>query len=199
MKEFIALVWQRAKLCHNYEEAVMWFLSKVFSRLSPNRRKANELVVEASKHHGQIGPEHFRKMQECYEKALTLDPDNWEALYWLGRLLGGVVDESGAYVEDSVRYLRRATELNPGNSDVWVWLSASLFNRGRKKEAGRALEKALSIDPCNSEAHFHKMLYLDGPQSEKDNELLLCLRYNPNHPLARLLYRRRTGKEYNGT
>jgi cytochrome c-type biogenesis protein CcmH/NrfG len=102
-------------------------------------------------------------------------------------------------MEESVRYLKRALELNPDNSEIWVWLACSLFNRKRVQEANQALEKALILNPCNAEAHFNKMLFLAAANStisEQTKELLLCLQYDPNHDMARMLYRMQFGKEY---
>jgi cytochrome c-type biogenesis protein CcmH/NrfG len=165
---------------------------------SGNPATSKEWVEEARKYEEKF--EHYGKRRECYENALKLDPDNWEALAYLGNMLSGAVDNSGVPIEESVRYLTRATELNPDNSEIWVWLACSLFNRNRKQEANQAIEKALVINPGNAEAHFNKMLFMaaNGPSDDQEKELLLCLRSDPNHPMARMLYRMKHGKEYNG-
>gem|GEM_PF-2860652 len=110
-----------------------------------------------------------------------------------------MVDESGKPVEASVRYLTRASELAPENADIWVWLSQSLFNRHRIEEGERAVQRALSINPENAEAHFSHWTFLakrNAPNSEKVAALSACLRRDPNHFLAKMMYRSATGTDY---
>jgi tetratricopeptide (TPR) repeat protein len=157
-------------------------------------KTASDWIKEAKQYHDTAHiPENFQKMQECYEAALRLEPDNWEALYWMGRCL------CGSPTGEGLPYFNKASALNPGNSEIWTWLSVALMNCGRTQEAKKALARALELDPGNAEAHFQKSLELGSegaPNEQRFKEILLCLRYDPSHPLAGMLYRAATGQDY---
>ena len=48
-------------------------------------------------------------------------------------------------------YLRRAIAIQP-DADAYFWLGRTLLNQGKDKQAVKALEQALAINPGNTEA-----------------------------------------------
>lgn len=85
---------------------------------------------------------------EYLRRVLAIEPQHEQALEFLRRVLltqGIKVAKAGDKAEAQV-YLLEASELDPGNEAVWLWL-ASTSGESAKTEAW--LQKALAINPTN--------------------------------------------------
>jgi tetratricopeptide (TPR) repeat protein len=84
---------------------------------------------------------------DCYDRALTTNPDNDVilnnkaiALISLGRF------------EAALRDTKKAADINPEAVDVWINMGVALDKLGRFHEASEALERAVTISPYNAYA-----------------------------------------------
>jgi predicted O-linked N-acetylglucosamine transferase (SPINDLY family) len=68
--------------------------------------------------------------EAAYRKALSLNADLPEANYSLG-----LIEQANSHFTESVRYLQRAAELSPKNTDAWSNLWANLYLLKRTEEA----------------------------------------------------------------
>jgi tetratricopeptide (TPR) repeat protein len=85
------------------------------------------------------------------EPALVASPDHVGALNLAGYLLAARKERLG----DAEKYLARARDLQPGDPSVldsWGWL---LLQRGRSREAVRALDHASRFAPLEPEILYH--------------------------------------------
>ena len=132
----------------------------------------------------------FEGAQRQARKALTLNPQNGDALHCLGLALLGraqfeeairylseaaqvkptegqiEVDLGAAFtvanrLEEGVRHLRRALELDPNNAGAYFTLGVAAARRGGKLEAIRCWSRAVELNPQNSEAHHNLAIALD--------------------------------------
>ena len=65
-------------------------------------------------------------------------------------------------LEKAEQYLREAIHLNPEMKEAYYWLGRTLYDAGKSKEAEKAWEKVLEIDPFHSQARR----FLDKTQQE---------------------------------
>lgn len=95
------------------------------------------------------------------------DPDNWMGL-------ASVYSREGR-VEDALRALDRAVQLDPKRADLRAARGRALRAIGRRAEAGADFQKALSVDPTSAEARAGLMSLRGGPRNElrfsQDNDL----------------------------
>lgn len=83
------------------------------------------------------------KAEEYAEKALQLDPESSEAhlvIGFLTQILGG-------NERKTIKHLRQALSLNPGDVHAIAWLFVSLCNVGKTEDAGVLVENIIQIDP----------------------------------------------------
>jgi tetratricopeptide (TPR) repeat protein len=83
------------------------------------------------------------KAEECAEKALQLDPESSEAhlvIGFLTQILGG-------NERKTIKHLRQALSINPGDTHAIIWLGVSLCNVGKTEEARVLWENMRQIDP----------------------------------------------------
>jgi TolB-like protein/cytochrome c-type biogenesis protein CcmH/NrfG len=92
-----------------------------------------------------------RRARGATQKALGLDPDLAEALSMLGFL--DVVE--GVDVDDGMRRLERALQLEPHNQRILTRLANVAVRRGRLDDAIRYCQRALQADPLSANAHAH--------------------------------------------
>jgi tetratricopeptide (TPR) repeat protein len=142
--------------------------------------KTSELLTKARL------TDNWQTKKQCYEEILRDEPENWEALYELGQIFQGSTEP-----ETPVRYLESAERLNPNNALVKVALTKALFNARRLDDALNTIEAALRLEDRNAEAHFLKAMLLSskGMKEESMVEGKLCLKYDPNHVMAKMLFR----------
>lgn len=91
----------------------------------------------------------FPQAEQCYRRALQLDPRNFAARSGLGALL----TDSGRY-QDAAKELQKAARLNPGMEGIWLQLGAVLQKLGRHAEAISAFQNAVALNPRSVGAEF---------------------------------------------
>ena len=85
--------------------------------------------------------------EQAYLRALELCPRYAAALADLGELRLA----QGRH-EDALQPLQSASDINPGNVDVWINRGLALHHLGRTDEALQSLDKALTLDPNRQQA-----------------------------------------------
>jgi predicted Zn finger-like uncharacterized protein len=79
---------------------------------------------------------------DSMRRAVDLEPDNPEYLYWMG-----LVYEQGQRVQDAVESFRKSIARNPRNPDAYEHLGKNLNVQNRFLEAVSAFKKAAELDP----------------------------------------------------
>ncbi len=93
----------------------------------------------------------FKKSIESFKRTTALDPESSLALNNLAYLYS----ELGIHLEDGLKLVTRAIEMQPDNSaylDTKGWL---YYKLGDYKEAVRYLKKAAELDPDSAETQYH--------------------------------------------
>lgn len=85
---------------------------------------------------------------ECFEKSLTLDPGNYSAYLYIGRLSA----ESGQFSIQGVLSLKKFIDLAPEEyqqyrDEAWWYLGTIYLQDGDAENARLAYEKAVALDP----------------------------------------------------
>ena len=87
----------------------------------------------------------------CYDRALSLDPENVGAWVNKGRALRALGD-----VRQAISCYQRVLELDPNHEQAWVNLGVALRSSGRPEEAVRCYDTAIGLDPRNVLAWTNK-------------------------------------------
>ena len=116
-----------------------------------------------------------------YKKVAKLDPSHMWSMYQLGRLyLDGDLQQS-------LSYLLRAINLNIDNAKVWKEYADALLLNENIKEAQRAYNRAVKIDPYFASA-YNKIgeleLYKNSDLESATVNFLKAIQYNPDHLFA---------------
>jgi Flp pilus assembly protein TadD len=90
-----------------------------------------------------------------YRELITLQPGMAEGHLGLGVLL---LKRSGSEVEEGIKELRRALEINPNIYEARVTLGRALIAQGRADEALEHLRRAAELAPNNPEPHYQMSL-----------------------------------------
>lgn len=115
---------------------------------------------------------------EAIDRALSLDPDNAEALVARSYYRAGVQgDIEGAYADAA-----KAVEVEPGDSDLWNALGLAQSARNADREAIAALQRAIELDPEDplSRANL-AIVYLDADRPDlAKKEIDIALEKDPS-------------------
>jgi tetratricopeptide (TPR) repeat protein len=99
---------------------------------------------------------------DAYKNALNISSNNPKATKYdltyshvsdAYRDIGAVYQKKGKYVE-AINAYDNAIEINPQNSDVWIFKATCLEHLGNYNEAEKAYDKALEINPQKIIASF---------------------------------------------
>ncbi len=131
-------------------------------------------------------PEHLQKAQGFFERALTGDPDNVDALVgqayigWLSSAFFQTDDPQARYVA-AERAATKALNLAPNHAPAHFILGAIQVYSGRASHGVSHYERALELDQNMAEAHawmgFAK--YLTGNAAEAERPIQEALRLSP--------------------
>jgi tetratricopeptide (TPR) repeat protein len=114
----------------------------LYSRRSP-MGLANILPTERTQ-----SPDDLKKAHTLFERALAQEPGYGLAAYHLGQVCQLLL-----LFDDSVKYLRRAVEIDATDVDALTQLAAVLIERGDADEAIRELNDVLRLESHNDEAY----------------------------------------------
>lgn len=91
--------------------------------------------------------------EDCFRKALRLDPRAARAHLGLGRLV-----EARGKPAVAILHYQTASALDPGSAEAFVRLGDAYIARGKDGPALAAYDRALRADPKNAAAHYHQAL-----------------------------------------
>lgn len=91
----------------------------------------------------------YAQAEQCYRRALQLDPRNFAARSGLGSVLA-----AAGRLPDAALELQKAARLNSGAEAVWLQLGTVLQKLGRHAEAISALQNAAALNPRSLPALF---------------------------------------------
>jgi Flp pilus assembly protein TadD len=116
----------------------------------------NEVVGLLRKGRAYASRTKFKEAITYYEKALSLDPNNSEALY----LRAAVFIETGRNTEALID-CARAILLNQNYADAWSKKGHALYNLERFEDAVFACTRALALNGNDASAWYIKGVCLD--------------------------------------
>ena len=119
-----------------------------------------------------------RSDQSSVEKAVALAPQNATYHDLLCRSMIFVSQEPKRAVDEC----KRASELNPYSSSIWLDLAQAYYSVGNKELNNRAIHKALSVDPTTPDTTWNaaNFLLLEGDTSEALKQFGIVLREEPS-------------------
>ena len=85
----------------------------------------------------------------CYEKTLTLDPNNLQAHYFLGRLY-----QQKGKLDRAISSYKKALTIDPERKDLYTILGRVYFAQGRIDEALAQFKKALAGDSDDPTTYY---------------------------------------------
>ncbi len=91
------------------------------------------------------GEQYIKKTEECFEKIFQLSPDSPH-----GYFLKGVVHVHQGSMQQAVRDLKRALDIEPNNADILLQLCRVYSSCGKTTAAAPLVDKLLEIDPLNT-------------------------------------------------
>lgn len=91
---------------------------------------------------GPTADQHYRRAAELLERALTISPDNWNALWSLGKARQALEEHEAAYDAFAAAYA-----LQPDHPDVCRELCQECIVLGRSEEAVATSRRACELEP----------------------------------------------------
>jgi tetratricopeptide (TPR) repeat protein len=109
---------------------------------------------------------HCQEAIECYDRAVDLDPYDYNA--WYSR---GIAYISLEKYSEAVESFECAIEINSGFYQAWYNYGVALSGLGRFTNAITIFDRALEINPNDGESWYSRGLVSD--KAEKYNEALI--------------------------
>ncbi len=170
------------KAIESYEQAI---------KLDPDFAIAYARIAEAynqmSNYPYASPKEAFPKAKAAAEKAIALDPTLSEARTAMGNTLTSY-DWNWIAAEES---FKRALELDPNSATThYRYATEYLVSVGRTKEAVSEVERALEIEPLDSNmvANLSRVYLYDGQRERAIEQARRAYEADPNFVIARLIY-----------
>ncbi len=140
----IAQVYLQAKRFDDAEQAIQKALD-----LSPSPEDQEfALFVQGSIYERQ---KKYDQAEETFKRVLSVDPLNSSASNYLGYMLA----DRGVRLDESVKYIQKALDLEPGNAAYLDSLGWAYFKMGRYDLAENPLEKAATKIQNDPTIHEH--------------------------------------------
>lgn len=119
-----------------------------------------------------------RSDQSSLERAVALAPRNATYRDLLCRSLIFVSQEPARAVDEC----RKASELNPYNSSIWLDLAQAYYSVGNKQLNSAAIHKALAVDPTTPDTAWNaaNFFLIQGNTSEALKQFAIVLREEPS-------------------
>ena len=117
---------------------------------------------------------------ELWLKAARLEPGNAE--YWSHVGLSRQWDLSSGDIHEAVRYLQKATQVNPRSADLWMELADAYQTSGDPVRAQEAYERAQANYPISSEVawRYGSFLLYEGKFPDGYTEIRQALSVDPS-------------------
>ncbi len=110
----------------------------------------------------------FKIAERFFEKALKINPDDYDAVYNLG-----IVKYQLKKDEEALKLFNRAKKVYNDDEWLWVYIGGVLINLKRYEEAISSLEKCLHLNPKNTEAYrLMALAYRDKGDTKRAFEML---------------------------
>ncbi len=140
----IAQIYLQAKRFDDAEQAIQKALD-----LSPNPEDQEfALFVQGSIYERQ---KKYDMAEQTFKRVLSVDPLNSSASNYLGYMLA----DEGVRLDESVKYIQKALDLEPGNAAFLDSLGWAYFKMGRYDLAENPLEKAATRIQNDPTIHQH--------------------------------------------
>jgi protein O-GlcNAc transferase len=120
----------------------------------PSDMKFQQKLKSGVSHH-QAG--RFAEAERIYRDILARQPDQADALYLLGVLIG-----QGGRLEESLELIRRTIRINPNFAEAHNDLGTALAKNKQLEEAIAGFRNAIRLKPDFAEAHFNLGVALQG-------------------------------------
>ena len=116
--------------------------------------------------------------QSSIEKAVALAPQNATYHDLLCRSMIFVSQEP----ERAVRECKKASELNPYSSSIWLDLAQAYYSTGNKEFNNAAIHKALAVDPTTPDTAWDaaNFFLIQGNTMDALNQFAIVLREEPS-------------------
>ena len=98
----------------------------------------------------------FNKALECFENAISLNPNFHKVWYNKGLVLA-ILDR----YKEAIKCYDKALEINPNYVSAWVNKGNALVELCKYEEAVECYDKALEIDPNNELAKINKIIAIN--------------------------------------
>lgn len=98
----------------------------------------------------------FKKANECFERALQLDPENAHALWAAGATAADARD-----YQKALELVERSLQVDPNNAMAWEAKGCALDELGKMRAARKALIRSIYLEPKNGRfwnrlgLHYH--------------------------------------------
>jgi superkiller protein 3 len=143
MKKKLMIVFSGIILLVGVTLVLQWgAVKEFFSRENRSTASVQMALHELSKGNA---PEAVRRL----EAAVTLNPKNAEAFYYLGK----AYQRRGDPPERQIEAYRKVLDLSPNFSEARISLGTAYFGMGKKAEAEQEFQKLLKTDPTNVKAN----------------------------------------------
>jgi tetratricopeptide (TPR) repeat protein len=90
-----------------------------------------------------------RQSRESFEELVTIAPESWESLVFLGD-----VDRQGGKLQAAIAQYQKAAEIQPGNPAPLLGLGTAYWELGDLDRASTYLEQTLKLNPEANQAVF---------------------------------------------
>jgi len=123
----------------------------------------------------------LQQAENIYREILRDEPNNFYALHYLGILYYQLRNYDAA-----IKYIRKASELNPTAADAFYNLGNVYKDSGHLDEAINCFQKSLELNPQNADAYNNQgIIYKDkGELNEAITSFQEAIHLNPNHIIA---------------
>jgi tetratricopeptide (TPR) repeat protein len=120
-------------------QAISMYKQLVAVRDSMEKNQNDQGLIDRSKELVDKQREFYHKAEMDFQKAVDLDPDDLEAMQYLGQSLF-----QQEKTKEAIEILEKVVELNPTNKEAWSTLSIAYTKIGDREKALEAAEKAKS-------------------------------------------------------
>jgi protein O-GlcNAc transferase len=90
------------------------------------------------------------KAEDLYRKVLTVQPENFYALHYLGVLY----TQLGQY-DPAINHLEKALQVNPSDADTYYNLAIAFQGKGQIDDALKTYQKTVQLNPQNADAYVN--------------------------------------------